>query len=174
MIKYFKTFLVVLLIFSFSNHSFTAEIHFIDLKKILNKSKAGKGAQDYLKKQLSEATKKFDKEKAALKKEETELIAKKKLISPEEYKKNLTALRQKNIDHQKRRQKTANDVFKKKEKARLELYKALNPILEKYMTENNITMVVDRKSIVVAKTEVDLTEKILKLLDKELKSINLK
>ena len=42
------------------------------------------------------------------------------------------------------------------------------------MTENNITMVVDRKSIVVAKTEVDLTEKILKLLDKELKSINLK
>ena len=41
------------------------------------------------------------------------------------------------------------------------------------MTENNIDIVMDRKSIVVAKTEIDLTDKILKLLDKELKSIQL-
>ena len=54
------------------------------------------------------------------------------------------------------------------------MYKALNPILEKYMSEKNITVIIDKKSIVVAKTEIDLTDKILKLLDKELKSINLK
>ena len=42
------------------------------------------------------------------------------------------------------------------------------------MSENNISAVIERKSIVVAKTEIDLTDKILKLLDKELKSINLK
>ena len=41
------------------------------------------------------------------------------------------------------------------------------------MSENNITIVIDKKSIVVAKTEIDLTSKILKLLDKDLKSINL-
>ena len=64
--------------------------------------------------------------------------------------------------------------LKKKEKARAELNKALKPILEKYMSENNISAVIERKSIVVAKTEIDLTDKILKLLDKELKSINLK
>ncbi len=68
----------------------------------------------------------------------------------------------------------ANNIFKKREKARLELNTALKPILEKYMSENNITVVVDKKSIVVAKTEIDLTNKILKLLDKDLKSINLK
>ncbi len=143
------------------------------MKKVLNQSKAGKGAQEFLKKKLNEETKKFDKQQAALKKEETELIAKKKLITPEEYKKNINTLRQKNISHQKDRQKAANEIFKKKEKARLELNKALKPILEKYMSENNITMVVDKKSVIVAKTDIDLTEKILKLLDKELKSINL-
>ena len=51
------------------------------MKKILNQSKAGKSAQEYLKKKLSEETKKFDKEQASLKKEETELIGKKKCIS---------------------------------------------------------------------------------------------
>ena len=172
--KYLKIFFLTLFLFNIYNYSFSAELYFIDMKKILNQSKAGKSAQEYLKKKLSEETKKFDKEQASLKKEETELIGKKKLISAEEYKKNLTALRKKNIAHQKSRQLAANEIFKKKEKARSELNKALKPILEKYMSENNISVVIDKKNIVVAKTEIDLTDKILKLLDKDLKSINLK
>jgi len=172
--KYFKVFLIFFLLINFSNYSFSSEIYFIDMKKILNESKAGKGAQNYLKNKLEEETKKFDKEQSALKKEETDLISKKKLISAEEYKKKLNELRKKNISHQKSRQLAANNIFKKREKARLELNTALKPILEKYMSENNITVVIDKKSIVVAKTEIDLTNKILKLLDKDLKSINLK
>ncbi len=172
--RYLKLFLIIFLILNFNNYSFASEIYFIDMKRILNQSKAGKGAQDYLKKQLNEETKKFDKEQAALKKQEKELIAKKKLISPEEYKKNLNDLRKKNINFQKKRQKVANDIFKKKEKARLELNTALKPILEKYMSDNNISLVIDKKSIVVAKTEIDLTDKVLKILDQKLKSINLK
>ena len=172
--KYLKVLLTTLFFLNICNYSFSADIYFIDLKKILNTSKAGKGAQDYLKSKLKEENKKLDKEQSALKKEETDLIGKKKLISAEEYKKSINALRQKSVDHQKRRQKAANDIFRKKEKARSELYKALNPILEKYMSEKNITVIIDKKSIVVAKTEIDLTDKILKLLNKELKSINLK
>ena len=34
------------------------------------------------------------------------------------------------------------------------------------MSENNITIIFD-KSVIIAKTEIDLTNKILKLLDKE-------
>ena len=41
------------------------------------------------------------------------------------------------------------------------------------MSENNIDIIIDKKNVVVAKTEIDLTDKILKLLDKDLKSINL-
>ena len=61
-----------------SSKTFSTEIYFIDMKKILNQSKAGKNAQDFLKKKLSEETKKFDKQLADIKKEETDLIAKKK------------------------------------------------------------------------------------------------
>ena len=172
--KLYKYLFLVIFLLNFNNVCFSSEIYFIDLKKILYKSKAGKGAQDYLKKQLSDETKKLDKERASLKKEETDLIAKKKLISAEEYKKSLNALRKKNVSHQKNRQTSANEIFKKKEEARLQLNKALKPILEKYMSENNISLVVDKKSVIVGKTEIDLTEKILKILDKELKSINLK
>ena len=171
--KYIKIILISILLLSLSNHSIAADIYFIDMKKILNKSKAGKGAQDFLKNKLKSETKKFDKEQEILKKEEKDLIAQKKVVSPEEYKKKLNGLRKKNIAHQKSRRDAANDIFKKRENARVQLNNALKPILEKYMSENNISIVVDKKSIVVAKTEIDLTDKILTILDKDLKSINL-
>ena len=97
--KYLKIFLVTFFLFNISSYSFSADIYFIDMKKILNQSQAGKTAQEYLKKKLSEDKKKFDKEQSALKKQETDLIAKKKLISPEEYKKNLNALRPVSYTH---------------------------------------------------------------------------
>ena len=45
------------LIFSFSllfpiNSSIAAEVYFVDIKKILNESKAGKQAQNFLKKKI--------------------------------------------------------------------------------------------------------------------------
>ena len=171
--RYLKLFLLVFILSNFQTNAISEQIYIIDMKKLLNESKAGKKAQETLKKKLNDGNKKFEKEGSSLKKEEQDLIAKKKLVSPEEYKKNINDLRKKNIDYQKRRQKAANDIFRQKEKARAELYKALNPILQKYMSENNIKMIIKKNSIVVATTEIDLTDKILKVLDQQLKSINL-
>ena len=42
------------------------------------------------------------------------------------------------------------------------------------MNENKIEMIVDKKNILLANSKFDLTDKILKILDKELKSIELK
>ena len=41
------------------------------------------------------------------------------------------------------------------------------------MKENKIEMIVDKKYILLANSDFDLTGKILKILDKELKSIQL-
>ena len=62
----------------------------------------------------------------------------------------------------------------KKNEARTKLLKALTPILKKYMEDNNVEMIVDKKYILLANSNFDITEKILKILDQELKSINLK
>ena len=107
--KNLKIIFLILILLNISNYSHSSEIHFIDMKKILNKSKAGKGAQEFLKKKLSQETKKFDKDQSDLRKEEKDLIAKKKLISPEEYKKSLNELRKKNLAHQKNRQSAARN-----------------------------------------------------------------
>ena len=112
--KYLKLTALLFLLSFFSNVSFAEEIYFVNMQTILNKSKAGSGAQEKLKKDFSSQNKKFKDESNSLKKEETELITQKKSLSPEEYKKKVSALRKKNIDFQQRSRKASSDFVTKK------------------------------------------------------------
>ena len=51
--RYLKIVFFVFLILNFYNLSFAGEIYFIDMTRILNQSKAGKEAQDFLKKKFN-------------------------------------------------------------------------------------------------------------------------
>ena len=172
--RYLKILSFVLLIFNFYNLSFAEETYFIDMNKILNQSKAGKDAQDFLKKKIITGDKKFKEEGELLKKEEIDLIAKKKDISTDEYKKILNQLREKNVKFQRKRANFTTAIATQRAKARNRLLKALDPILTKYMSENNIQIIIDKKYVIMANSKIDLTGKILKILNKELKSLNLK
>ena len=85
----------------------------------------------------------------------------------------MTSLREKSTNYQKKRRQASNEWVKKKNEARAKLLEALNPILQNYMKENNIEVIVDKKYILLANSNFEITDKILKILDKELKSINL-
>ena len=86
---------------------------------------------------------------------------------------NINELRQKNVSYQKKRRNASNDWLKKKNEARSKLVTTLNPILQKYMDDNNITMILNEINVILANSKVDLTNKIIELLNKELKSIKL-
>ena len=171
--RYIKIFILVFYIFLYPNTVLSADVYFVDIKKILNESKAGKQAQNFLKKQFESQNKKFATEATNLKKEEKDLISQKKIISPEEYKKKLNTLRAKSATHQKNKRQASNEWLKKKNEARSKLMKTLSPLMQKYMKENNVEVIVDKKYILLANSNFDLTDEILKILDKELKSINL-
>ena len=172
--RYLKIIFFVFLILNFYNLSFAGEAYFIDMQRTLNQSKAGKEAQDFLKKKIITGNKKFKEEGESLKKEEIDLIAKKKTLSKDEYKKTLNQLREKNIKFQRKRANFTKTITTQRANARNRLLKALDPILTKYMSENNVQIIIYRKYIVVAQSKLDLTDKILEIFNKELKSLNLK
>ena len=149
------------------------QVYFINLKKVLNESKAGSAAQEKLVKEFENQDKKFKNESNALKKQETELINQRKTLSADEYKKKVSSLRKKNVDFQNRRRSASSNFVKKKNNARNQLLKSLNPILQKYMDENGIMMIMNEKNVILANSKVDLTNTIIDLLNKELKSIKL-
>ncbi len=169
--KFFIFFFTVFLIFQVN---LKADVpYYIDFKYILNQSKAGKQAQDYLKKKLTDGIKKLQSQEKSVQEEEKKIIKQKKVLSAEEYKKQVSQLRNKVANLQKQRNSLLESVAKQRAKARAELIKNLNPIINSYMKENNIKMVIDKKGILLADQSLDLTTKITDLLNKKLKSIKL-
>jgi len=162
----------LLLLFSFQVSSFS-EIRYVDFKYILNESKAGKEAQIYLKKKLDNGVKNLRNKEKSIQEEEKKIIQQKKLISAEEYKKKVTQLREKVSSLQTERDKLLDSVAKQRSKARTELLKILNPIIKNYMKEKKIRLVLDKKSILLADENLNITKEITDLLNKKLKSIKL-
>ena len=94
------------------------------------------------------------------------------MLEAPEYKKKVEELRSQVSKLQTERQKLLNSVAKKRAKAKNELLKNVNPIIEQYMKEKNIKMVIDKRSLLVANKELDITKDITSLLNGKLKSIN--
>ena len=154
--------------------AFTEEkIVILDLKYVLNQSKAGKGAQDYLKKSFENNGKKFAKIEQDLKKEETDLLSKKTVLSKEEYTKKTDALRKKVIDYQSQKRAAFDLIATQRAKARENLLKSIDPILETYIKENNISLIIDKNYTVGGSGNNDITKAITDLLNKELPSLKL-
>ena len=53
-----------------------------------------------------------------------------------------------------------------------EILKILNPIITKYVDSNSISIVLPKKNIIVGKKNLDITDQILKLLNKNIKKLN--
>ena len=173
--KYLVKFFVVTFFLIICTHSFAEQkIVVLDMKQVLNNSKAGKGAQDFLKKSFNNNAKKFTNMEKALKKEEDDLLSKKTILSKEEYAKKSDSLRKRVIDYQSQRRASLDRIATQRAESRETLLKKVLPIVDSYIKENSISIVMDKKSMIGGLTEFDITKIIVEKLDKELPSLNLK
>ena len=140
---------------------------------VLNESKAGKGAQDFLKKSFTDNQKKFTEIEKSLKQEESDLLTKKNILTKDEYNKKTDSLRKKVIDYQSQRRTALDKITTQRAQARETLLQKLTPILDSYMKENNISLVLDKKNTLGGNPDVDITKIIVEKLNKKLPSLNL-
>ena len=59
-------------------------------------------------------------------------------------------------------------------KATSKTLKLMNPILAKYAKENEISIILSNKSVIIGKNELDITLAIMDLVNKEIKSFTIK
>ena len=53
------------------------------------------------------------------------------------------------------------------------LLKLINPILIKFSNDKEISIILQKKDLVVGKTELDITDEIIKIINKKLKNLKL-
>ena len=168
---FFKFFFAFILFFSTSAYS-EISIAFIDMNKLMNESNAGKSISQQLEKKHKKNIDFFKKKEKELKSKESSIISQKNVLSKEDFQKEITALRNSVKKYNTERNEKINSLTKKRLQLMEKILKVLSPILTEYSKERNISIVMDKKYIIVGKTELNLTDEILKLLDSKIKKIN--
>ena len=146
-----KIFTILIVMLSFNTFSYSQDkIVYLDLDKVVSNTKAGKSIIDKLEKSKKVALQKFEKKEKDLKKIEDEINKQKNIISEDELKKRLVEFRKEISSFRQNRQKLINDFNQKKKAEFDEFFKKITPIIESYVTEKNIDILLDKKNIFVA------------------------
>ena len=162
------TILIVFLSFTFNTYS-QDKIVYLDLDNVVTNTRAGKLILSELEKSKKAALLKFEKKEKDLKKIEDEIKKQKNIISEEELKKKFVKFRKEVTTFRQNKQKVINEFNKKKKKEFDAFFKKITPIIENYVSEKNIDIVLDRKNIFLASKKKDITQEIIKIIDNKIK-----
>ena len=174
--KYFRkkiNFFFILLFFITNAYS-NENVVYIDMNIIINNSKAGLSINKQMKNLIDQNNKDYENIEKKLIKEENDLLKKKNVLDPEKFNEEINNFRIKINDFKKKRKNTIENIKNKNVEAKSELVNYVTKILAQYSQENNLSLVLNKESIIIGKKEIDITEKILELLNREIKDIKLK
>ena len=160
-----------LFIFFYFGKTFADQIVYINMEKIMKESKAGKQIIQKITKDNQTNISKFKKIEEDLKKQEQDLISKQNVISENEFKQKLESLKKEISEYRTKRQSIIQETTKKRLQASAKFSNEIKPILGDYAAENNISIIVQKKNIIMGKKELDITSDILKIVDEKISKI---
>ena len=143
------------------------KIAFIDIDMIVNQSEFGKKSYKKIDNDFKKENEKLMKIEKNLVSKEKEILNQKNILSEEELNNKIADLKKEINDFQKKK-KLINEKFNKMRFDKTnEIIQSLNNILSKYADENDISLVIQKKFIVIAKSGLDITTEILKIFNEE-------
>ncbi|MDB4812427.1 OmpH family outer membrane protein [Candidatus Pelagibacter sp.] len=172
----FKNFFFILILSLLSFNALKADVKtsYVDIDYILSNSIAGKSLLEKLKKEEKLKIDKFKISDENFRDKEKKIIAKKNLITNEEINKELKSLQIEFQSYKKNKIQEIKEFKDKRNRNVLNFIKMINPIIENYMTENSISILLDKKNIFIASKDYDITKNLITLIDKKIENIDIK
>ena len=156
----------------FSSYSYSSDVVYINLNKIMNHSIVGKYINTIIDNEQKKISEKFTNEEKELRNKENKLLGQKNILKKEEYQSQFIKLQNEVKSYNKKRKKILDELNKKKVQSSKKVFEKLNPILTDYMKTNSISLILRKKDIIVGKKSLDITSDIIELLNKEIQEIN--
>ena len=166
---------ILVIFLLFTNQAFSEQkIAFIDMDRVISTSKSGSS----ILKQLTDLNNKnldfLKKEEKKFKEKETKLISQKNIMSETDFKNKVDELKSEIKDYNQNRNKLLADFNKLKVDSTNDLLKLINPILVKFSNDKEISIILQKKDLVVAKTQLDITDEVIKIVNSEVKEFKIK
>jgi len=150
------------------------KIVYLDINFLLSESEAGIYINNELKKINDKNVEEFKKIENSIKNEEDKLLKQKNILKEEEFNNKLNKLREKYKSYQELKNNKKNDLRTLRDNAGNQVLKIVNEILTEYSNKKKISLIIEKKNIVIGKTELDITKNVLNLLNTKIKKVELK
>ena len=149
-------------------------IVFIDLDLVLKDSKAGANVLKQLTVLKDNNLKDFKKQRKLLKENEEKIINQKNILSKEDFQLKIINLKKEVKTYNEYREDKIKIFNKMKSDNTNKLLKLINPIILKYTKDKSISMVLQKKNLLLGKAEFDITSLVIELVDKDIKEFKIK
>ena len=169
-------FLLISAIFLFLTNPVFSEqkIAYIDMDKVISISNTGSSISKQLTDLNNRNLKFLKNEEKKFKEKETKLISQKNIISETDFKNKVNELKSEIKNYNQDRNKMMADFNKLKVDNTNKLLKLINPILVKFSNDKEISIILQKKDLVVAKTHLDITDEVIKIVNSEVKEFKIK
>ena len=173
MLKYLKIFAFIFIILITNNlKSEETKIVYVDVRSILEKSNVGKKAFDNLNDLIEKKKSNFVEIEKQLKSEENEILKQKNILSENELNIKISDFQNKINDYNLKKQQFTKEINDQRLNITNNLLKSLNLILSDYASENKISIILQKKNIIIGKSTLDVTKDVLKIFNENIKTIN--
>ena len=171
-----KKIFFILIFISVSVNFLKAEekVSYIDIDYIITNTLAGKEILNLLKKEEESKINEFKLKENNFKNEENKILAKRNLISKLEINKELKLLQDKFQKYNQVKLKEIDALKNKRNRNIINFINQINPIIEKYMTDNSIYILLDKKNVFIASKDYDITKNLIELIDNQIKTLEIK
>ena len=169
-----KNLIKILLIYFFLfSVSYSAEkIAFVDIDFIINSSEIGKKLNQNFNEKIKKEDDRLKQKEKDLKSKEDKILNQKNVLSEDELNKLLADFKKEISNFQQERISINNKFRDQKLKETNSLVTSLNNILANYAEKNSISLIIQKKNIVIGKSELDITKDVLDIFNSEVKSIS--
>ena len=171
--RYFLSLFIIFLIFSVSVNA-EQKIVFVDMDKLVSVSKPGSSIFNQLKDINKKNLDFLKEEEKKLKEKEKKLIAQKNIITEAVFTNKVNKLKSEINIYNQDKNKMIEEFNKLKVENTNNLLKKIKPILTKYSTENEISIILQKKNLIIGKAELDITEAIIAIINDEIKEFKIK
>jgi len=162
-------FFIILTNFAYSED----KVVYLDVNLLLSESEVGKYVNSNLKKISDDNNEEYKKFEEELKSDEEKLLTQQNILKKEDYEKKISELRNKFKSYQDKKNNKNKELNLLRNNAGNKILKNINEIMTEYSKKNSISLVITKQSIIIGKTELDVTNDILELLNKKITKLEL-
>ncbi len=170
--KIIKIVLFLLIFQLIFKNSFSLEqnLKFVDVDALIENTDIGKKILIKLNQLDQNNIKKLKDYENELKNQENQIKSKKNLISEDELKKEIDNLNLKFADYKKIKNDMITELSEIKKNESKKFFKIINPIIQNYMNENSVQIILNSKNIFMGNKKSDLTQILINEINNQLRN----